>query len=62
MAFGLGILRWAPAAFWRATPRELMAAAQGLRGGPMTLPASSQDLAKLMRAFPDKSPPQANPG
>ena len=53
MAFGLGVLRWSPQEFWRATPRELMAAAEGLRGGPRPVPASSQDLARLMEAFPD---------
>jgi uncharacterized phage protein (TIGR02216 family) len=52
MAFALGVLRWSPDNFWRATPRELAAAAMGLRGAPMEAP-SAGDLAALMRAFPD---------
>ena len=52
MAFALGVLRWSPESFWRATPRELAAAAQGLRGSCAEAP-SAQDLARLMREFPD---------
>ena len=55
LAFGLGHLRWSPDTFWRATPRELAAAAAGLSGlalGPA--PANADDLARLMRAFPDE--------
>ena len=52
MAFALGVLRWSPQEFWRATPRELAAAATGLRGPPVEAP-SADDLAALMRAFPD---------
>lgn len=26
MMLGLSVLRWSPSAFWRATPRELIAA------------------------------------
>jgi uncharacterized phage protein (TIGR02216 family) len=51
MAFALGVLRWSPQEFWRATPRELAAAA-GLRGTPAEAP-SAGDLAALMQAFPD---------
>ena len=54
MAFGLGVLRLTPDAFWRATPRELIAAAQGLRGRAPLAPSSRSDLARLMRAFPDE--------
>ena len=53
MAFGLGCLRWSPQEFWRATPRELAAAAQGLRGGAPVAAPSARDLAALMQAFPD---------
>ena len=52
MMLGLGILRWSPHEFWRATPRELIAAWDGLNGRPME-PAIGRDLARLMRAFPD---------
>ncbi|MGO4525587.1 phage tail assembly chaperone [Microvirga sp. 2MCAF35] len=53
LTLGLGILRWSPDAFWRATPRELMAAWEGLHGGRKTGPALSGDLSRLMEAFPD---------
>jgi uncharacterized phage protein (TIGR02216 family) len=53
MAFALGVLRWSPEEFWRATPRELAAAAAGLRGGAPAEAPSAGDLAALMRAFPD---------
>jgi len=52
MALGLGVLRWNPDAFWRATPRELIAAYEGLRGGSREKPGR-EDLARLMQAFPD---------
>ncbi len=42
MAFGLGVLRWPPETFWRATPRELAAAA-GLQA------ASAPDVEALRR-------------
>lgn len=51
MALGLGVLRWSPDTFWRATPRELRAALGG-PGRPVA-PAGADDLARLMRAFPD---------
>ncbi|WP_275938808.1 rcc01693 family protein [Methylocystis parvus] len=54
MAFGLGVLRLAPADFWTMTPRELQAAAEGVYGrlvGPPTRAA----LDALMRAHPDGS-------
>jgi uncharacterized phage protein (TIGR02216 family) len=52
MAFALGRLRWTPDAFWRATPRELAAAARAAR--PQTPePAARADLERLMRAYPD---------
>jgi uncharacterized phage protein (TIGR02216 family) len=51
---GLSILRWSPEIFWRATPRELLAAWNGLSGGRMIEPALSGDLRRLMEAFPDR--------
>jgi uncharacterized phage protein (TIGR02216 family) len=53
MAFGLGVLRWSPQEFWRATPRELVTAAQGLRGGPPAEAPRASELSALMRMFPD---------
>lgn len=53
MGFALGVLRWSPDAFWRATPRELAAAAEGVRGGSAAPPPSADELARLMQAFPD---------
>ena len=53
MALGLGLLRWSPQDFWRATPRELAAAAaQGLPAARRSL-RRARDLAALMQAFPD---------
>jgi uncharacterized phage protein (TIGR02216 family) len=49
----LGTLRLSPEEFWRATPRELIAAADGLRGGPPLAAPDASELAALMRAFPD---------
>ncbi|WP_183448959.1 phage tail assembly chaperone [Microvirga lupini] len=51
---GLGILRWSPETFWRSTPRELLAAWNGLSGGRMIEPALSGDLRRLMEVFPDR--------
>jgi uncharacterized phage protein (TIGR02216 family) len=48
------MLRWNPETFWRATPRELIAAWEGLNGGRRTEPALSGDLRPLMEAFPDE--------
>lgn len=55
MGFALGLLRWSPDAFWRATPRELSAALQGPRRS--LAPARAETLAALMRAFPDGDRP-----
>jgi uncharacterized phage protein (TIGR02216 family) len=52
MALGLGVLRWSPTEFWRATPRELMAAYLGLNGRSSE-PAGQSDLRRMMAAFPD---------
>nr|WP_201752138.1 phage tail assembly chaperone [Microvirga arsenatis] len=53
MTLGLGILRWSPETFWLATPRELAAAWEGLSGRRKMEPALSEDLRRLMEAFPD---------
>jgi uncharacterized phage protein (TIGR02216 family) len=55
MTFALCVLRWPPDAFWRATPRELLAALGGA-AGQGAAPATAGDLARLMQAFPDSSP------
>jgi uncharacterized phage protein (TIGR02216 family) len=52
MAFGLGVLRWPPAAFWAATPRELAAAA-GSRGRVRGDPPDRDAMGELLRRFPD---------
>jgi uncharacterized phage protein (TIGR02216 family) len=55
MALALGCLRWSPDTFWRATPRELCAALDDPRR-PIA-PARAENLAALMRAFPDGDRP-----
>lgn len=52
MALALGVLRWSPDTFWRATPREFAAALEGLLGR-RAQPAGRDDLTRLMAAFPD---------
>lgn len=54
MTLGLGVLRWSPEQFWRATPRELVGAWEGLSGRRQSDPVLSRDLARLMQAFPDR--------
>lgn len=52
MALGLGVLRHAPHDFWEMTPRELIAARDGLSGRPA--PAITRDdLDRLQNQFPD---------
>jgi uncharacterized phage protein (TIGR02216 family) len=53
-ALALGVLRWPPDTFWRATPREVAAALLRPAGG-FVQPATAGDLARLMQAFPDGS-------
>jgi uncharacterized phage protein (TIGR02216 family) len=53
MMLGLGVLRWSSDQFWRATPRELISAWEGLNGGRPMTPAVSHDLRRMMEAFPD---------
>ncbi len=55
MAFGLGVLRLEPRAFWAMSPRELSFAIDGHYGrasGRGATTRSALDL--LMAAFPDK--------
>jgi uncharacterized phage protein (TIGR02216 family) len=54
MTLALSILRWSPETFWRATPRELLAAWEGLHGGRRMEPVLRRDLGLLMEAFPDR--------
>jgi len=51
IGFGLGVLRLAPDAFWRMTPRELAYAIEAVsgRGAPLNRDA----LRQLMERFPD---------
>ena len=60
-AFALSVLRWPPDTFWRATPRELLAAL-GPAGERNVEPATSGDLARLMQAFPDAHHPSREGG
>lgn len=53
MGFGFGVLRLAPDAFWRMTPRELAAAIAAVRG-PIVAPLARADLDELMQKFPDR--------
>lgn len=54
MAFGLGVLRLSPDAFWAMTFPELRAAARGHRGETgQTSPPTRAALSSLMRLFPD---------
>lgn len=55
IAFGLGVLRLSPEAFWRMTPRELAFAMCGLRGD-VTAPLTRRTFDDLMRRFPDDRP------
>lgn len=52
LRLALGGLGWTPAAFWRATPRELAAALEG-RFGRIAPPAGRSSLERLMAAHPD---------
>jgi uncharacterized phage protein (TIGR02216 family) len=54
MQFGFGVLRLAPDAFWRMTPRELAAAIRAGRGG-ITPPLPRAALDHLMQRFPDRT-------
>lgn len=52
MAFGLGKLGLAPAAFWAMTPRELAAAAEGVFGRAAA-PLARAQLDDMMQRYPD---------
>lgn len=52
MGFGFGVLRLAPEAFWRMTPRELAQAIHAVRG-PSAAPIARTDLENLLARFPD---------
>jgi uncharacterized phage protein (TIGR02216 family) len=52
IGFGLGVLRLAPEAFWRMTPRELSYAIDAVLG-PRDAALERQDLAVLMARYPD---------
>jgi uncharacterized phage protein (TIGR02216 family) len=54
MGFGFGVLRLAPDAFWRMTPRELAHAIRAVRG-PAVAPLARADLDDLLARFPDTS-------
>ena len=54
MALCLGVLRWSPQDFWRATPREVAAALSGLAPRAAAAPMGRGDLERLMRDFPDR--------
>jgi uncharacterized phage protein (TIGR02216 family) len=52
MGFGFGVLRLAPDAFWRMTPRELAAAMEAVLGSrPAVMDVAS--FAALRTRFPD---------
>lgn len=53
MAFGLGVLRLNPEAFWRMTPREVSAAYEGVNGKAPPGPLDHAAFAALMMLFPD---------
>lgn len=52
IGFGLGVLRLAPEAFWRMTPRELAHAIDAVLG-PQVGSLDRGGLAALMARFPD---------
>jgi uncharacterized phage protein (TIGR02216 family) len=52
MAFGLGVLRLSPDAFWRMTLRELGAAMEAVFG-PRAAPIDRTAFAALRARFPD---------
>jgi uncharacterized phage protein (TIGR02216 family) len=54
MEIGLGVLGFAPLAFWSLTPRELQAALRGRFGvSGENSSLSRKDLDALMRRYPD---------
>lgn len=56
MAFGLGLLRLSPEAFWTMTLPEFGAALRGAKGEFATItPLDAASLQGLMKMFPDDS-------
>jgi uncharacterized phage protein (TIGR02216 family) len=53
MAFGFGVLRLSPTAFWMMTPRELAAGMRAIF--PEAGRFDRGQLGKLMRSYPDES-------
>jgi uncharacterized phage protein (TIGR02216 family) len=53
MRFGLGVLRIAPDAFWRMTPRELAAAMEAVFGCRAEAPLDRTSFSALCARFPD---------
>lgn len=53
MTLGLGVLRLAPEAFWRMTPRELLAAVSGIADPGRGMPPGRAELDRLLRDYPD---------
>ena len=51
IGFGLGVLRLAPDAFWRMTPRELAYAIEAATGRSAPLTRAALD--QLMMRYPD---------
>jgi uncharacterized phage protein (TIGR02216 family) len=51
IGFGLGVLRLAPDAFWRMTPRELAYAIEAVTG--RSAPLTRAALMQLMTRYPD---------
>jgi len=60
IAFGLGVMRLAPPAFWAMTPREL-AAAMSVANGARTAAPSRNQFEDLLSAFPDSGTPDRGP-
>jgi uncharacterized phage protein (TIGR02216 family) len=58
MEIGLGVLGLSPPVFWTMTPAELQAALRG-RLGPSSTTAGMKrdDLADMMRRYPDQKGP-----
>lgn len=56
MGFGFGMLRLAPDAFWRMTPRELAAAMEAVFG-PSDAPLDRAGFDALRTRFPDAAAP-----
>lgn len=59
IGFGIGVLRLAPDAFWRMTPRELAFAIAAVRGEP-ALPIARAALDALIHRFPDTNATRTN--